>query len=32
MKMAPTALHSRQGTLSAAVKTMSRAFTVFKKG
>lgn len=31
MKKAATALHSRQRTLSAAVKTMSRAFTVFKK-
>jgi len=31
MKKAATALHSRQRTLSAAVKTVSRAFTVFKK-
>lgn len=31
MKKAATALQSRQRTLSAAVKTMSRAFTVFKK-
>ncbi|KAG2078695.1 hypothetical protein BDR04DRAFT_329169 [Suillus decipiens] len=31
MKKAATALHSRQRTLSAAVKTISRAFTVFKK-
>ncbi|KAG1850107.1 hypothetical protein C8R48DRAFT_383067 [Suillus tomentosus] len=31
MKKAATALHSRQRTLSAAMKTVSRAFTVFKK-